>query len=468
MNDSTRRSRWACPVLLAAFSVPLPAAGSGALDLLSSPAILRSRSAQEPAAAPQNPERAGAAKRKWFRGRSWTRYWRRWTAEDTDQDVLETLSLDLGDAEEDPVTVHLMGRLAADLDGYDPTFRGISDSYGRRTDALLYDGYADLHRVPGLSMVRLGRQTIQETPEVAFFDGLRVETEEITDAGLQFGTYVGASTHLYESSPAGDLTAGAYAQGRPWKGGRLRIDYLRLEDRALFLGHDDDIWGAGLWQRICDQLSFDAQYSRIENRDRDVRGRLVATEARWDLLLQASYYRLLTAQGNFAVEADPFFNSVHVLYPYTQWGILLSKGLSEKFDLQGGIDLRRVEDVADVGTYNRDYDRYWFSLSADEIGVRGLSANVTADFWNSGGQLVRTWGGSVERTFDRLTASLGTYWSLYKFDLYSDQERDHVRTWFGKLRYRTGSDVTVDLDYELEDDAFDRTHSVRMGVAWLF
>lgn len=448
----------------------LPAALAAALFCF---VALPQASAQEPptpepgpSPAPQTPPSSSSP--RWFSGRSWTRYWQRWTKNDTDRDLFETLSFDLGDAATDPLTVHFMGRLAADLDGYDNTFGSLSDSYGRRTDALLYDLYVDLHSIDGFDLVRVGRQSIYETPETAYFDGLHVESEKFGRQEIQVGAYVGASTHLYESSHSGDLTAGAYVQGRPWQGGRLRFDYMRLEDRALLMGHDNDLLSAGFWQQISEPLQFEAQYSRIENRDRDVRGRLFFTDAGSDLLLQASYYRLLNTQGSLALEADPFFNSVHELFPYAQYGLMAAKGLCERWNLQGGVDLRRVDDRSDVGTYNRDFDRYYFTVSRTDCFVEGLTASVTADFWNSDGQLVRSWGGSLDKSFDKLTATLGTYYSLYKFDLFSDRERDHVRTWFGRLRYKTSKDVRVDLDYELEDDDQGRTHTVRMGVSWLF
>lgn len=426
---------------------------------------------QEPAAQqppPTGPASSTLAASKGFSGRSWTRYWARWTSEDTDQDVFETLSLDVGNKEVDPVTVHFMGRLAADLDGYDETFGSLSDSYGKRVDALLYDLYVDLHQLEGFSLIRAGRQSISESPEVAYFDGLHVASEEMGQAAIQAGGYVGSSTHLYESSKTGDLTAGVYLQGRPWHGGRLRLDYMHLEDRALLGNHNDDMLSASWWQKVCDQVNFDAHYTRIENRDRDARGRLSYVEAAWDMLLQASYYRLLTAQGSLVLEADPFFNSVHELYPYSQYGLLASKGLFEHLNLQAGMDLRRVEDAADVSTYNRDYDRYYFTTALRDVGVKGLTASVTADFWNSNGQLVRSWGFNIDKDFDKLNVSGGTYYSLYKFDLYSDSERDHVRTWFGKLKYKTSKDVTLDANYELEDDDYGRTHTVRMGVVWNF
>ena len=83
-------------------------------------------------------------------------------------------------------------------------------------------------------------------------------------------------------------------------------------------------------------------------------------------------------------------------------------------------------------------------------------------------QLARSWGADASYDFGKTSASLGTYWSLYKFDLFSNSERDHVRTWFLRLRHKLQAAVTVDGDYEFEDDDFDQYHRFRLGVTWRF
>jgi len=407
----------------------------------------------------------------WLRGQLISRYWLRRTDDTTDQDLYETLLLDFGDEKRDAVTGHLMGRIAADLDGRtngDAQFFGLNDAVGDDVDGRLYDAYADLHRVPGLLLVRVGRQLIHETPELAWFDGLRAETQPWGEAELQVGVYGGAGTHLYESSASGDWTIGFYGQGRPWRGGRVRLDWMHLEDRALLGSHDNDLLGAGVWQTI-GQLQLEGQYTRLEDRDRDVRARAAFTEPEAELLAQVTFYQLLSPQNDLVLEIDPFFNALHELSPYWQTGALLGKGLFEHTELQVGADLRRVDDRSDVGTFNRDYDRWFATLHVRDLPVKGLSIAVTGDVWHSDGQQVSTWGADLGYAIGEATrVSAGSYYSLYKFDLFANSERDHVRTYFGKLQHRASKAWSLDGSYEFEQTDFDDYHALRLGVTWRF
>ncbi|MGB3969911.1 MAG: hypothetical protein WBO45_24465 [Planctomycetota bacterium] len=430
--------------------------------------------AQEPAAQGAEPAAQAPASRAfktptpWLRGQSRTRYWQRSTGDDSDNDLAETLTIDFGRAETERVTGHLMGRLAWDIDGRDDTFASINDSYGDRLDALLYDAWADVHRVDGFSLLRFGRQSVVDTPEVAWFDGAHATSAEFGALALQIGAYGGASTRLYESSQSGDLTAGAYAQVRPWSDGRIRVDWMHLEDDRRLGTNEDDVLGAGVWQGFGREVQTSAKYSNVGGKDRDAEARVNWTSAAHGALLQVWYYTLLLAQGDLVLEADPFFQALNALFPYDQWSALAAKDLGKSLRLQAGTDLRRVRDQGDIGFYNRDYDRYHATASAFDFGITGLSLSGTADLWDASAQTVKSWGADASYALGKTTASLGTYYSLYKFDLFSNSERDHVRTYFVRLRHAASDRLSLDGDYELEDDDFDQYHRFRLGVTWRF
>ena len=414
-----------------------------------------------PDAAPFNPVTK-------LRGSIASRYWLRWTSDDTDQDVFATVSADYGDAEKDAVTGRFVGRIALDIDGYDETFGSINDSYGSRQDALLYDLYADFHRIDGFELVRVGRQSIWETPEFVYFDGAHAESEAIGAAKLQFGAYGGASTHLYEASNDGDWTAGVYAHARPWRDGRVRVDYMYLEDEER-LGHENDLLAAGYWQTLAENLLADIQYSRLEDEDRDVRVRGSWRHAPADFFVQASWYKLLTTQGDLVLELDPYYGSLLELRPYHQASVSAAKGIGDHTRLTAGTDIRRVTDSDDVGTNNRDYDRYFFTVTLIDLPVEGLTVGVTADLWDSDGRTVDTWGAdlSYQVTADT-SASVGSYYSAWKYDIVSEEERDDVRTWFARCRHKVSKRTTLEVGYEIEDNDIDDFHFLRMGATWRF
>jgi hypothetical protein len=407
-----------------------------------------------------------------IRGSLASRYWLRWTGDDTDHDLYETLSLDIGDAKRHPVTGYFLGRLSFDLDGGEAPsspFYSLADTYDHSSNGRVYDAYADLHTLAAFSRLRAGRQTIQDTPEVAFFDGILAETAPIGGAALQLGAYGGVPTHLYESSSDGDWIAGAYGLARPWTGARLRLEWMHLEDEALLGGFEDDLVAAGYWQTVAERLQLEAQYSQIEDDARDARARAAWSDIGSALALQASYYQLLRTQSARALELDPFFGSLQEYFPFWQLGLLGSKALGEHFDLQVSADFRRVRDNADIGEFNRDYERWYATAIVHDVLLEGLAVSLTADVWRSDGQDVESWGADITQTIaERWAASAGTYYSLYKYDLFQSAERDDVRTWYLKLARKRAGAVTFDVAYELEDNDFDDYHSLRLGMTWRF
>lgn len=64
--------------------------------------------------------------------------------------------------------------------------------------------------------------------------------------------------------------------------------------------------------------------------------------------------------------------------------------------------------------------------------------------------------------------TLGSYYSLYEYDLSSGEERDHVRTTYLDLRWKTGLGRRWALRYEFERNDFDDYHDVRLEYAWSF
>lgn len=431
--------------------------------------------AQEPTTMETAPPTAGAEAGKadatqqpWLRGQLRSRFVFRATGDDEDSDLIETLSLDAGHAATDRITAHLMGRLSWDMDGSSESFASINDSYGDRVDGLLYDAWVDIHRVGGLSLLRLGRQSTIDTPIYAYFDGGHVASEEFGSLKLQVGGYVGVSTHLYEASHSGDLTSGLYAQVRPWTGGRLRLDWMHLEDERRLGTYDDDVLGAAFWQHVCREVRLESKYSSVGGESRDAQARLNWTSPEYGAFVQGSFYTLFKPQGDLVLEADPYFQQLNELFPYDQWSILAAKDLCKSVRLQLATDLRRVQDAGDIGFYNRDYDHYYATASLFEFGVKGLRLSATCDLWDSTGQDITSFGGDASYEMGETTVSGGTYYSLYKFDLFSNSERDHVRTWFLRLRHKASASMTFDGDYEYEDNDFDQYNRFRLGVTWRF
>ncbi len=434
----------------------------------------------EPPASPSGallPAAEGKGRGFPVRGFLSSQYRARWTSGTsgtTDQDLYETLSLDAGEASRG-VTGHFLGRFSADLDGQTGkrgyyTYDSIRDATGSDIVAQVYSAYLDFHKIAAASVFRLGRQSIYETPETSFFDGLRLETAEQGEYRMTFGAYGGAPVHFYSARTRGNVIAGAFAQGRPWDSGRLRLDWQRL-DSALREGTGDDsnrLMGVGAWQAV-GPLDVHMRYTRLDDADRDILWRGTYTRPDWDFRLQGSYYELLHPRKNVVIEMDAYNGVLQDYLPYYQGDWMASQGIGDHVNLDAGMTWRRLEREDRAGEFNREFDRYFFTPSLRDIGVKGSSVSVTEEVWSSPGRHIETQGLDVTCPIgDKSKASVGTDYSLYKYDYYTAREHDDVRTWYLKLEHKWKPDVKIKARYEIERDEEDQYQEFRLEVTCAF
>lgn len=403
-----------------------------------------------------------------------TRYRIRWTERDRDQDLYETLALDYGKPERDRVTAHFLGRVTADLDSHRDrnglyVFDSITDTFEDRFNARLYHLYADIHRLDPLDIIRVGRQTNYETPVVAYFDGARVETEDLGALRFRAGAYGGVPVHLFESSRGGDAEAGAFVQARPWQAGRLRIDWMHAEDKSALGTQSNNLWGFGFWQGLGDYIELHTLYTRLEDSSRDLLVRGTFQQPAWDLRFQASYYGLLQTQRDLSLEFDPFYAAALDYHPYHQFRLVGSKGFGEHVAVDAGTDIRWLRRAWDEGAFNREFERYFITPSLRDLPWEGLTLSLTGEVWDSRGRDILTLGADLtQKCTDAFKFSVGSAYALYKYDYYLNRERDNVRTYYLKAVYKLGKDLRFEAGYEFEDDSFEDYQVFKSGVTWSF
>ncbi|MBL8804063.1 MAG: hypothetical protein JNN27_18815 [Planctomycetes bacterium] len=403
-----------------------------------------------------------------------TRYRVRSGAGAGDQDLYQSLLLDVGDRKRDGYSAHVMATLFADLDGRRDrddqfVFPSLADTFNEPVQPLLYQAYVDIDKPPLVNELRVGRQFDYFTPEFAHFDGVRAATAPVGASKLVGGVYGGVPVRLYDATESSDSIFGLWGEAQPWSGGRARVDWMHVDDDDRFGVNSNDLLGATLWQRISASTRVDARYTRLENEDRDVRLRANWDDAELDARLQVSFYQLLETQRNFANEFDPLFSVLQEWFPFAQYRVQGSKGLGEDLRVDASLDFRRVADDADEGPFNRNFERQSLSLIALDVLAKGLTFTLTADLWNSDGRDIQTWGVDATRDLrDGLRWSLGSNYALYRYDLFSNSERDNVRVWYARLRRDIGRWGVVDLRYDLENFDGETYHVVLAGVTWRF
>ena len=97
------------------------------------------------------------------------------------------------------------------------------------------------------------------------------------------------------------------------------------------------------------------------------------------------------------------------------------------------------------------------------------SFSVTGDLWRSDEEETST----VTADFtvdlsDRVRASVGSGYSLFKFDTFTGMEKDHVRDVYLRLGYAFTPGTNLDLTYSYEFDDLEDYHTVRVFTTWSF
>mgnify|MGYP001608588817 CR=1 FL=1 len=403
-------------------------------------------------------------------GYSRLEYRGRWSETQEDQDLYQYLSLELGKEGRDKITGSFFGRLSADIDGRQSgnsfyPFADITDTYQDNINGRIYQAYLDFNDVRYLSKLRLGRQYVYEG-ETVQFDGARLELKPYWE-NIDLSLYGGVPTHLYESSLSGDWILGTGIEGRPLDGTRLRLDYVYVEDdNATWGDHNDDLIILSGWQRVRDNLNLNGKYSFLDKKERDASLRANLNYPDKDLSFHASYFRQLETLRDFSVEFSPFYPVAGEYFPFHQYDFSCRKGFGEKLGIEAGITTRDlVEDTTETN-FNHEYDRYFITLSIYEFLLEDTEFSITAEQWSSNDD-IRTLGFEAEKKFNKsVEVKVGSYYSLYKYDYYTSQERDDVRTAFLELELKPWKkkDVEWEIRYELEDDDFDVYHTLKTGI----
>lgn len=385
-------------------------------------------------------------------------------------DLLGYASVDVGAAGVNPYSFHVRASGRAELSASDGrnSFDGILQTFSDSAYGLLYDAYVDAHNFSDLTLARLGRQSDYLTPAIAIYDGAHIETRGLGSANVRLGGYGGLAVRQYDQSGK-DPLYGLYVEGQPWRAGRARLDWMHSEDETVFGDVRDDMLSISLWQTMLTKLRLEGFYSRLDSEDRDVRLRGTWSDPAEDFSVQLGYYQLLQAQGFNSTEFDPFSYVAGVWYPFTQVTLLATKGIGEHFGLQAGIDTRNVDDQDDIGTYNRDVDRYYLTANLLQLSSSGTTVSITGDLWRGSGRDIQSWGADLRQPLgSRFEGAVGTYYSLYKTDLLTGVEHEDVRTFYGKLEYEASQAMTYDVGYEYEDTNFEDYHQVKLRMAWRF
>ncbi len=413
-----------------------------------------------------------------IRGQVAGKYRFRSSSDDRDQDLYAYLTLDYADAAKDRVTAHLFLRATKDLDGDSSpegyySLDGITGSYDGSLNARLYEAHVDVHRVGSLSVLRGGRQFLQDAPVQLHFDGIRVETQVYKEFHqFKSGAYAGVPVHLYESSPAGDSLVGLFAELRPWTGSRFRLDLLRTADEVGDEDFSETLVGIGAWQAFASGLRTSAEFTLLEGNSHDLRLRANYYDKGLDLRVDVSYTQLFHTQERLSVENDFYFLALMSYAPYGQTRVLVSKGFGEHLVLQATLDARELIDPDDDAPNNREFRHVTLGPVVTDWPNEKMSWSLFLDVWevpgSDAGDIVTATFDLSRKFSDGIKGSLGTSFAEYTYDYFSATEREKVRTVYLRVAYVPRKGEKYGLSWEYENDDLDDFHVVKLGVGYSF
>lgn len=413
-----------------------------------------------------------------IRGYTTLSYRGRWGGDDSDNDVYSYLSINGGRPEEDDVTFHVFGRMSVDFDGNNvpDDFYSLNDIEGGSFDWHVYEAFVDLRRslapeFMGIQKVRIGRQNVW-AGYTYLLDGIRLDSFPIEALGnLRISAYGGKPELLYEESRSGDWLGGVDLDFRPFEGTRIdvRYAYVRDENEWVDSSETDNYIALAVSQRFGENVYATVEWNTIDVATRDVRLRVNWAFPDEDLNLNFSYMYQNSIERQFTSELDPFYAVVGPSYAYHQFDLLLSKLFGSNFGVDVGFDGRFLHDSDDEAPFNRQYARPWVTLSTYDWPWESLDFSLTGDYWFTEDDEMASLGFEVtwRHTAD-FRLSTGVYYSLYKYDLFTVDEREDATTLFLRARWRIDENFRLDGRYEFETGDEGDYHTVWVGLTWSF
>jgi hypothetical protein len=417
-----------------------------------------------------------------IRGSTSVSYRGRTTDDGNDDDLYGYLSLDGGTANVDEVGFHLLARATFDLDSGPAVdggpFGSLNDVGRDDLDVKLYEAYVDLtgSLAPeslGLKRVRLGRQNVHAAFSY-LVDGARLEFAPVKSAGdLRIGVFGGVPEYLYEASRSGDWIVGGDAAFRPFDDTRVDLRYVHVEDDNAWVGGSatDDFASLSVRQRLSDQWRASATWNTVDGHTRDVSGRIEWQEPDLDLTVKGSYKYQSNVTQEYTTVYDPYVGVLGVSYAHNQYQLEATKLFGEHFGADAGFAARFLRDRSLDGPFNREWTRGWLTLSSYRWPADTLDLSLTGEIWDSDGDADTTTSVGAEATFrpnDEFRFGAGTYYSLFKHDLFVVDERQDVTTFFLKARWNCTTSLRLDARYEFETGDEGDFHTGTVGLTLTF
>ena len=339
------------------------------------------------------------------------------------------------------------------------------------------------------SSLRLGRQTMNDGPFLAEYDGA-----SYTRRGQQYSLTVFAGRRFtYFSDPGKRAIGGFDFVYHP-------TDKISLGYQALFYVNGNNSFT--YQQHLNDHWMVNGYFRMVGRHPVDLSASTFWTPSDGKTSISIAFFSKLSDFDyvyDYSLPATDYssYNTLPRLYlgllqPYTQLSVDARRAITSKFRLTGGVTIRQLINSLDQGPFDTSFQDYhvsteifpWRQLETiveyherDADRVNPLTVTEFGDVSAAGETKVQDLSVEVGHSFgeNRLNVQGGAFFRRINFqDTYNIINNAQDKGWLGSASYRLDSRTRLFFDYSLDTDFFVWRPSIkngqvfRLGVDWKY
>ena len=209
-------------------------------------------------------------------------------------------------------------------------------------------------------------------------------------------------------------------------------------------------------------------YEQVDSHPREIGVSGLSYLPERDVALRGSFKSQLYDENALVYDVDSFTAIMQTLRPYWDAHLSASKGFQNLVTIEGGVTARGLWDYDDEGTYNRQFARFYATISRECFPRRDVTLSLTGEYWAShddvfSGGFDVTWKPS---TCFRLSA--GIDYSLYRTDIYDGSERYDAYDVYARVTFAPAASWKANVSVIAEDDSEGTFLTLQAGLAYEF
>ena len=391
-----------------------------------------------------------------------------------DLDFYQDFHVDVSREGARPVSARASGRLFWDLAGNqqpNDLLRSYWDGFGTDAQVRMYEAWAQVDRLMDEALsVRAGRMFLDEGTWF-HIDGVRLDLDRKED--IDYTTVFGVPVRFGEPSRSGNWMAGLVMRHRLDPKTRYRVEYYHVSESFEGINDpvidpvqqpvslsaerlEDDYLGFTVWHDPDRAWHLFGRFSLLEWDANELQLRVRWRTEDGRVLVIGEWYQLFSRLNNVTNDLSPFVPMLGSYFPFYRASLRATYRHGEDWVFQSGISHRELEEEADEGTFNHEYNHYYVSATRVDLQDGRMDLTITANGYESTGNDVWAVTSNLDYRLDpEWTLSGGVDYSFFKYDWFQNTEREDVWTWFLRARWKAKKDVRADFEAMLEDDRFD-------------